>query len=294
MYLCYADESGVPSIPGNTSHYILAGISIPSVYWKKCDIEINQLKTKWHLENTEVHTAWMLRKYLEQNKIKDFDTLSYSARLRAITKIRNTEILRLQATNPKKYHQLKKDYQKTNPYVHLAFDERKFFLIEMSEVIGNWDFARLFAECIDKIYFDPTMTTQLVDEQAFEQVVSRFEHYLQIMASIRDKEESIGIIIHDNNDTVCKRLTELMNRFHKKGTLWTKIKRIIETPLFVDSSLTSMVQVADLCGYSIRRYLENNETFLFNNIFKRADRKDGKVVGVRHYSEKNCNCTICS
>jgi hypothetical protein len=101
------------------------------------------------------------------------------------------------------------------------------------------------------------------------------------------------MIIHDNNPTVSKKLTDLMMRFHEKGTLWTKVKNIIETPLFVDSKLTAMVQIADLCSYSLRRYLERSETDLFSNIYARADRKDGVVVGVRHYSDRNCSCSIC-
>jgi len=57
-----------------------------------------------------------------------------------------------------------------------------------------------------------------------------------------------------------------------------------------------MVQVADLCSYALRRYLENNETGLFEKIFPRADRKDGKVVGVRHFTNptKPCTCKICA
>lgn len=84
-----------------------------------------------------------------------------------------------------------------------------------------------------------------------------------------------------------------MMEFHKKGTLWTKVKNIIETPLFVDSQLTSMVQIADLCSYALRRYLENGEEELFQLVFKRADRKDGKVVGIRHFSRNDCKCDIC-
>jgi len=54
-----------------------------------------------------------------------------------------------------------------------------------------------------------------------------------------------------------------------------------------------MVQVADLCGFALRRYLENSETDLFERIIRRADRKDGRVVGVRHFTGKNCMCAIC-
>jgi hypothetical protein len=67
----------------------------------------------------------------------------------------------------------------------------------------------------------------------------------------------------------------------------------VETPLFVNSQLTSMVQLDDLCGYALRRYLENKEEKLFDIIFQRADRKDNKVVGVRHFTVPGCKCKIC-
>ncbi len=213
-------------------------------------------------------------------------------RIHEIRKYRIQELYRVQKTNPKQYHQTTKNYKKTEPYIHLTYDERKRIITQFSKIIGRWKFARLFAECIDKVWFDPSRTTQSIDEQSFEQVVSRYEHYLQIISQSTSKP-IMGMLIHDNNETIAKRLTELMIQFHKKGTLWTKIKNIIETPLFVDSQLTCMVQAADLCSYALRRYFENAETDLLSNIYERADRKDGKVVGVRHFSDPNCKCLIC-
>ena len=35
MHLCYIDESGTPDVPGTTSHYVLAGLSIPDNFWKQ-------------------------------------------------------------------------------------------------------------------------------------------------------------------------------------------------------------------------------------------------------------------
>ena len=37
MYLCYIDESGTSTVPGNTSHFVLAGISMPIWHWQDCD-----------------------------------------------------------------------------------------------------------------------------------------------------------------------------------------------------------------------------------------------------------------
>jgi hypothetical protein len=68
---------------------------------------------------------------------------------------------------------------------------------------------------------------------------------------------------------------------------------LFETPMFVDSKLTRMVQVADLCAYSLRRFVENAEADLFKRIFLRADRYAGRTVGIRHYAALACVCQIC-
>lgn len=294
MYFCYIDESGTPDIPGNSSHFILAGISIPVERWKKCDQAISAIKTKYSLSDSEIHTAWMLRKYLEQSHITNFKTLSASQRTYEVEKLRTQEILRLQrAKNPKLLRQTKKNYEKTKAYIHLTFDERKAFINEVAVCISKWTFARLFAECVDKIHFDPNRAIHSIERQSFEQVVSRFETYLQKNCKASGKQ-CVGLLIHDNNETVSKRHTQLMKEFHKVGTFWTNISQIIETPLFVDSQLTSMVQIADLCSYALRRYVENDEDELFDLVFHRADRNRSIVVGIRHFTNNSCMCKICA
>ena len=217
-----------------------------------------------------------------------------NTRIQEVNRYRNVDLLRLQRLpNNKSYHRMKKIYKKTNDYIHLNYDERCDFIKEIGEMISKWPFARLFSECIDKIYFDPQKRDKDIDEQAFEQIVSRFQQYLKNIESSYQNTQ-YGLLIHDNNDTIAKRITSLMKNFYQTGTLFTSIENIIETPLFINSELTSMVQLADLCAYSLRRYLENNENELFDMIFKRADRKDGRVVGVRHFSEKSCSCKICT
>lgn len=294
MYFCYVDESGTPDIPGNTSHYILAGVSIPVQYWKDCDKDIDIIKQRYSLSDKEIHVAWLLRSYLEQNKIDGFINLNYQQRRYQVNALRNAELLRLQrAGNPPLYKQTRKNYQKTEDYIHLTYDERNNLIRDIARALSNWGFARLFAECIDKLHFDPFRTPKTVDEQAFEQVVSRFEQYLQV-TGLNNTQKNFGLLIHDNNETVAKKHTLMMKKFHQEGTLWTNLKNLIETPLFVNSELTSMVQVADLCAYALRRYLENNESELFELIFQRADRKGNMVVGVRHFANNSCLCKICN
>jgi hypothetical protein len=201
MYLCYIDESGTSSIPGNTSHFILAGLSVPIWHWTDCEREISQIKTKYSLKDSEIHTAWILRKYLEQSKISGFGNLSYQRRKSAVDQYRNRELLRLQRSgNKRHYRQTRKNYLKTNAYVHLTYNERKSFILEVAKCISNWGFARLFAECIDKIYYDPARNPESVDEQSFSQIVSRFEQYLENISTQENKY--YGLLIHDNNQTI--------------------------------------------------------------------------------------------
>jgi len=294
MHLCYVDESGTPDIPGNTSHYVLAGLSIPVWHWRDAEKEIYGVKQKYLLENAEIHSGWLARKYIEQDKIPNFPQLDLSQRRYEVEKCRKTELLNLQKSHKQKlYRQTKKNYNHTKDYIHLTYKERIAFLEDLSKIIGSWGFARLFAECVDKIHFDTKRAKQSVDEQAFEQIVSRFEQFLKAIQTY-SQPRIYGLLVHDNNETVARRHTELMKTFHSNGTLFTQVDYIIETPLFVSSELTSMVQLADVCAYALRRYLENKEERLFDHIFKRADRKEGVVVGVRHFTTTFCSCKICT
>lgn len=297
MYLCYIDESGTSDVPGNTSHFILAGISIPIWHWNTCDREIDILKRRIGLQDSEIHVAWMLRKYREQARIPNFDALSFDQRRSEVERARRQELLTLQSqSNHNQYKQVKKNFQKTQDYIHLTLDERRAFILDVAKCVGGWGFARLFAECVDKVHFDPRRSARTIDEQAFEQIVSRFEQYLQSAPVGADQQRrNYGLLIHDNNQTVADKHTKLMKSFLRTGTtFWTRVESIIETPLFVDSQLTSMVQIADLCAYGLRRFLENGETDIFQEVFNRAHRRNGVAVGVRHFTDNACTCGICA
>ena len=228
-----------------------------------------------------------MRAYREQQSIPDFESMSPNTRRSQVYRKRVAELLRLQRENPKLRKQTKKNFDKTEAYVHLTLSERRDAVTDIARLIAGWGVVRLFAECIDKVHFDPAIAGTSIHEQAFEQIVSRFERYLQ------NRQTGYGLLIHDNNETVAHRHTELMKSFLRRGTLWTQIEHVIETPMFVDSQLTNMVQLADLCAYALRRYLENSETALFDLIFQRADRVGEATVGVRHFTSAGCTCRIC-
>ncbi len=148
MNLCYIDESGTSDIPGNSAYFVLAGISIPIWHWGGCDAEVNQVKIRFGLLDAELHTAWLLRRYVEQESITDFDDMDYVQRRSAVEIERRKHIHALQRSKPKVLKQTKKNFAKTNAYLTLA--ERKRMVREVAGVIGNWGFARLFGEAVDK------------------------------------------------------------------------------------------------------------------------------------------------
>jgi hypothetical protein len=291
MYLCYIDESGVPELGTGTSHFVLIGMSIEAWDWKNQDHAVTEVKKKFGLINAEVHTGWMTRRFIEQEKIKDFDALDWPSRRAQVQSARDAHLIKTVALKgPKAAQELRKAYRKTAAYTHLTLAERLNFLRELSDLLGSWGNTRLFGDAIDKTSFSapPAIPPR---EEAFTQVVTRFERYLQDIGGPR----TIGLLAHDNDDTSAERLTQLMRHFHRSGTMWTHIRKIIETPFFVDSRLTVGVQLADLCAYATRRFFENGETDLFDRIYPRFHRYGGRVVGIRHYVRgAGCTCKVCN
>ena len=178
-------------------------------------------------------------------------------------------------------------------YLHLTQIERLELIRQLADCIGGWADARLFAQVVDKSHLQSLLPQSLPPyEYAFTEVVQRFEYFL-VNRGQANNDDLRGLVVQDNNETVAKKLTEMMQRFHRQGTRWTSIQKIVETPFFVDSQLTSMVQMADLCGYAIRRYFENNETDLFDRIYSRFDPSSRGMVGIHHFSSPTCQCKVC-
>jgi hypothetical protein len=287
MQLLYMDESGVEEIEQGTSHFVLLGVMIPADRWKEIANQLEQVKATFDLLDAEIHTAWMHRRYAEQDSVSDFDRLSPADRRRESEKaIRQRAGVLGVAGNMKKIKAYRRESASIRPYLHLTIGQRRECLIALASKLATFTDVRIFAEAISKADFTPgPMDTPY--EMAFEQVLTRSQ------ACLAGKGD-LGILISDNNSKAAPRLTKLSRKFHKTGTFYRAIPNIVETPLFVDSSLTSMIQMADLCAFSLRRVIENGESWLWDLVESRADRAGGVCVGARHFTGKrNCVCRIC-
>jgi hypothetical protein len=296
MRICYLDESGTAELPGSTSHFVLLGVSIPGETWKAKDAQITQIKRRFGLEREEIHTGWLARRFIEQERIPDFENLGIAARRAAVQHARDAFLIQKAARRgPASVQADRKNFAKTAPYTHLTMAERRDLLRQVATAVSSWDDCKIIAECTDKRTFGPLAPLIPPFEEAFTQVVTRFHRGLE---EAQPTEEH-GLLVQDNNAAMGRRLTELMRVFHERGTRWLELRLIVETPLFVDSSLTSMVQVADVCAYATRRFCENNEVELFDIIYPRVQRANGRLVGMRHYTNRastygrRCPCRIC-
>jgi hypothetical protein len=291
MRICYLDESGVPELTAQTSHFVLLGMSIQAETWKTKDRQIARIKRKYGLAGAEIHTAWMLRPYAEQNRIPKFREMDYDARRVAVQQERNKFLIQKAAVKGlSAVKSDKKNFAKTVAYIHLTHAERVNVLQDIADAVGAWADCQIFAECTDKTVFAGVPPATPPFEEGFAQVVTRYHRYL---TDLNPQEH--GLIVQDQNDSMARRLTALMRQYHQSGTRWTmKIRLIVETPLFVNSELTSLVQAADVCAYAVRRFCEKKETDLLDRIYPRFATANGRVVGVRHYTGSTiCPCRIC-
>ena len=126
MRICYLDESGTPELTEGTSHFILLGLSIAGESWKSKDNEITVIKRRFGLAGAEIHSGWLSRRYPEQERIPDFETLGLAQRRAAVQEARDEFLIRKAALKgPASVQEDRKNFRKTTPYIHLPLAERR-------------------------------------------------------------------------------------------------------------------------------------------------------------------------
>jgi hypothetical protein len=286
VYILYVDESGVEELNVPPPHFVLLGLMIPATDWKPLDSALERVKSAYDLIGIEIHSAWMTRRYSEQESIAQFDALDRQARVQAFERAvlrRAGELgVRGDRAKIKAYRRASGEVRR---YAHLTRVERLACLRDLATELSRWDGIRIFADAISKPDFPSGLRSPY--EMGFEQVLTRYQAYL---SRVGDS----GIVVHDNNSKVAPRIHALSRKFHEEGTFYRAIPNIVETPLFVDSSLTAMIQMADLCSFALRRLVEKNDAVLWDIVEPCVDEVRGIKVGVRHYTGRRpCSCRIC-
>jgi len=132
---------------------------------------------------------------------------------------------------------------------------------------------------------------------AFEEICNRFDLRLRRIHS-RSKgqaeEKHRGLVIMDKSHYEST-LQNLAQGFRESGTRWGKLRNLAEVPLFVDSRMSRIIQLADLAAWAIWRRYEQDDTGYFDRIVSRFDTEGGVIHGLVHYKprEEQCHCPAC-
>ncbi len=168
-------------------------------------------------------------------------------------------------------------------------DEARGTIRAVLQVLGRAnESARAFACAVHKKSFpnqDPM-------EVAFEELCRRFDLYLNRLRSAGDRQRGLLILDESAHETSLQRLAK---QFRKVAGRWAVVRNLADTPLFVDSRVSRVVQLADHIAYAVFRRYEHGDTQYFDLIASRFDSADGVVHGLVHRQliDPRCMCLAC-
>ena len=147
--------------------------------------------------------------------------------------------------------------------------------------------VRAFAVVVDKRALDGDPV-----EYAFEEVCSRFNHFLSRLW--RDGDQQRGLLVMDESHYE-QALQSLAQQFREGGTRWGSLRNMAEVPLFADSTAVRLIQIADLLAWAVWRRYEHGDTRYFDLTVRRFDREGGVLHGLVHRKDPrdDCHCPGC-
>jgi hypothetical protein len=178
---------------------------------------------------------------------------------------------------------------RTSPWNRLSKEQRKQTIRNVLRILpAAYDSCCAFSCAIDKESYPGVDPIAL----AFEDLCSRFDMYLDRMAMHGNRQR--GLIILDKGAHE-KTLQRLARQFRQLGTQWGVQRHIADTPMFIDSRASRIVQLADHVAYATFRRYESGDSSYFDIIAARFFEADGVVHGLAHKQirDQQCMCPAC-
>lgn len=179
--------------------------------------------------------------------------------------------------------------RKINPWNKMSRAEAQGIIKAVLNIFKNsYDTGRAFACAVHKASYplrDPV-------ELAFEDLCSRFDRFLDRLRAEGDRHRGLIILDESSHETT---LQTMARDFRTLGTRWGVIHHLAETPLFVQSKASRIVQLADHLAYSVFRRYNAGDTQYFDIIASKFDTQDGIIHGLSHKQLNNfsCMCPAC-
>ena len=150
------------------------------------------------------------------------------------------------------------------------------------------DNVRAFAWAVHKDSYPECDAVEL----AFEDLCSRFNLYLARLRASGDRQQGLLILDESTHETTLRRM---VRDFQTLGTQWGVIRNLADTPFFVDSRASRLVQLADHVAYSTFRRYNARDTQYFDIFASKFDSADGVIHGLAHKQtvDPMCMCPAC-
>lgn len=141
-----------------------------------------------------------------------------------------------------------------------------------------------FASAIEKASLEPGQDCVAL---AFEDLCQRFDLFLS-----RKRQRGLVILDRSAQETSLQRLSR---EFRTIGTKWGVLRNLADTPMFVDSRASRLVQLADHIAHGVFRRFNAGDAQYFDIIVSRFDETEGVIHGLAHqHSGKHaCHCPAC-
>lgn len=123
---------------------------------------------------------------------------------------------------------------------------------------------------------------------AFEDLCQRFEYFLSRRRQLGDEQRGMIILDKSTRETS---LQQLSREFRKAGTRWGSLRNIADTPFFVDSRASRLIQIADHVAYAVFRRYNSGDAQYMDIIASRFDEADGIYHGLSHKHTERLTCT---
>jgi hypothetical protein len=134
---------------------------------------------------------------------------------------------------------------------------------------------RLFASVIRK----GAIAGEDPAEVAFEQLCSRFDHFLARRYRENPDFAHRGLLLFDKSATE-RRVQTMARDFKYEGHTWGRTRNYAEVPVFLDSKASRLIQLADLVSYGIFRHFERGDDLLWNLMKNCFDAEGGITHGL--------------
>ena len=146
-----------------------------------------------------------------------------------------------------------------------------------------------FACAIEKASLQPGQDCVAI---AFEDLCKRFDLFLS--RKNKQGERQRGLLILDRSAQETS-LQKLSRDFRTVGTKWGVLRNLADTPMFVDSKSSRLVQLADHVAHAVFRRFNAGDAQYFDIIASRFDESDGVIHGLahKHSGKYPCPCPAC-